>query len=621
MKNKKIIICSITGLILILTIILVIFFMNQEEVVKSDKTIFIYMCGSNLESKKGLASKNIEEILSAKVGNNVNIVIQTGGSKEWKSHGIKSDQIQRYQVIDGKLELVKSLKNSNMGDAKTLKDFLVWGRRKYKSEHYMLVIWDHGGGPIDGAAFDENYDFDALSLLELKSALKDAGLKKKFDIIGFDTCLMATIETADAVQDYAKYMIASQEIEPSGGWDYKTLVESYSNLDNLTKIGKNICDAYMKKCIDNNKGSYPTLSLLDLSYTDEVLHQFDDYVFMINNDISNLKYSYITEVINSVEKFGGGDLYQSSANMIDLLDYLWQTSKYMSYNYVDMYMLFDGKFIKYSVHNENRRASGASFFYPEKYNKKDIETYLKLNVSKNYNKLLQNVFLNTPEKTIELSNKGSKSSDGTFSITLSKKGSKYLNTINYAYMTTDEDNKYHILFIDDNIKKDWNHYIFKSDNHTNTLALNDHRLFYRVVSNTPEFISYIAPIKLNGEKTNLNFVFVKSEEDENKGYYKILGTTKGYDENGMPDNDIIQLKSGDKVQVVNDLLVDNGFIENYGDEFIIDDTGIISEIELDINRYQYIFILSDIFGNEFTSYAATYENKKIINIKKCNLDF
>ena len=55
------------------------------------RTLFIYMCGSNLETKQGLASKNIDELLSADKGD-MNIVIQTGGAKTWRHHNISSSK-------------------------------------------------------------------------------------------------------------------------------------------------------------------------------------------------------------------------------------------------------------------------------------------------------------------------------------------------------------------------------------------------------------------------------------------------------------------------------------------------------------------------------------------------
>ncbi|MCR5235609.1 MAG: hypothetical protein K6E34_00220 [Lachnospiraceae bacterium] len=39
-------------------------------------------------------------------------------------------------------------------------------------------------------------------------------MKGHFDFIGFDACLMATVETAYMLSPYADYMIASEEFEP-----------------------------------------------------------------------------------------------------------------------------------------------------------------------------------------------------------------------------------------------------------------------------------------------------------------------------------------------------------------------------------------------------------------------
>ena len=144
--------------------------------------------------------------------------------------------------------MLESFEQKNMGEAETLTDFLKWGQEKYPTNHNMLILWDHGGGSAKGVCFDENYSFDALTLTELNSALKKAKLKNKYDIIGFDACLMASIETAYTVNDYAKYMIASEEIVPSGGWDYKSVVTAFASGKSEKKIGRQICNSYMQKC-------------------------------------------------------------------------------------------------------------------------------------------------------------------------------------------------------------------------------------------------------------------------------------------------------------------------------------------------------------------------------------
>ncbi len=65
--------------------LLVSVFSRCCKITGGKKTVFIYMCGSNLETKQGLAGKNIDEILSKDFGNDINIVIETGGGMDYKA--------------------------------------------------------------------------------------------------------------------------------------------------------------------------------------------------------------------------------------------------------------------------------------------------------------------------------------------------------------------------------------------------------------------------------------------------------------------------------------------------------------------------------------------------------
>jgi clostripain len=102
----------------------------------------------------------------------------------------------------------------NMGDGKTLADFVKWGREKFPASHYALIIWGHGGG-WKGVSVDYFNSLtltatnDRLHMDELRDALP-AGFQ--FDILGFQSCLMADIEVADQVADRARFMVASQEV-------------------------------------------------------------------------------------------------------------------------------------------------------------------------------------------------------------------------------------------------------------------------------------------------------------------------------------------------------------------------------------------------------------------------
>ena len=69
------------------------------------------------------------------------------------------------------------------------------------------------------------------------------GEKDTFELVGFDACLMSNIETANVVNDYSKYMIASEDLEPEDGWNYEWL-SSLKSESNGEEIGKEIGNRY-----------------------------------------------------------------------------------------------------------------------------------------------------------------------------------------------------------------------------------------------------------------------------------------------------------------------------------------------------------------------------------------
>lgn len=74
----------------------------------SDFTLLVYICGSDLEQKRGAATANIAEMLSADIPDGVNVILQTGGSSKWRNFDIPSDRSNRYAVKNGTLELIES---------------------------------------------------------------------------------------------------------------------------------------------------------------------------------------------------------------------------------------------------------------------------------------------------------------------------------------------------------------------------------------------------------------------------------------------------------------------------------------------------------------------------------
>lgn len=224
-------------------------------------TLLIYMCGSSLESKNGAATEDIAELLRADIPDKVNILIETGGAWKWKNDRISYDKIQRFQVSGGELALLDENRLSSMGDAETLRAFVDWGTETFPAERTALILWDHGGGFLEGICMDELYRDDWLTVGELDEALSGSRFDGKFSFIGFDCCLMANYETALTVSKYADTMIASEGDEPVGGWDYGAVAEAIGKTDFYDAV----LDSFAKANTD--RADY-TLSVIDLSKLD-----------------------------------------------------------------------------------------------------------------------------------------------------------------------------------------------------------------------------------------------------------------------------------------------------------------------------------------------------------------
>ena len=254
-------------------------------------TILVYMVGSDLESGGGFASDDLIEMAAVGSTKNVNVVVETGGSKKWQIAKISNKVNQRWLVQKNDIKLVKTLGNLSMGKQSTLQDFLVWGVKNYPAKKYAVIMWDHGSG-ARGFGYDENNLSDpSLTIKEINGALKAATAtsKQKFELVGFDACLMGNIETATGVKDYASYMVASEELEPGHGWDYTSALQALNKKPTSTgaEFGKAIVDGYKKQAIAQGTDSQITLAVVNLAKVTAVNTALDNFIKKASNDIKN----------------------------------------------------------------------------------------------------------------------------------------------------------------------------------------------------------------------------------------------------------------------------------------------------------------------------------------------
>ncbi len=284
-------------------------------------TVFVYLCGSDLESGAGMASYDLEEMMAVSGSENIRFIVQTGGSSSWELN-VDEDRLQRYEICNGEATLVDEQKNDNMGDGAVLTDFLSWGVEQYPAARMGLIFWNHGSGSINGVCFDE-YTMDSLSLKEIDAALysAQARMTDQFEFIGFDACLMGTAETAAILTTHARYMIGSEDIIPGTGWDYYALgdyLTSHPEADGAA-LGEAICESYFESYENTYAEATVTLSVIDLGKMDALMGAFHSYAKDLYNLTKDEK--ALAEVLRSIERaenYGGNNFSEGYTNMVDM---------------------------------------------------------------------------------------------------------------------------------------------------------------------------------------------------------------------------------------------------------------------------------------------------------------
>lgn len=240
---------------------------------KKDWTFFVYIAADN--DLRGFAARNLQQMAAIGSTLHINIVAHldtriSNKQKITRRYYIEKDKITHMNNNDPATQSMDS------GSAQTLISFCTWGIKNFPANHYALVLWNHGSGIVDPAhgrivnpsslftfnpitnkfELDRSIGFlDFISSLDkqfnergicwddstgnylnnqsLNTALSQICSSSlngnKFDIIGFDACLMSMLEVADIAKQHAHTMIASQELELGPGWRYDSILHPFKN--------------------------------------------------------------------------------------------------------------------------------------------------------------------------------------------------------------------------------------------------------------------------------------------------------------------------------------------------------------------------------------------------------
>ncbi len=240
--------------------------------------------------------ENFHQMAAVGSTNDVNILVEYGRPKQRPGGldaGYSTDyggwsKTLRFHVQRGQQPepgaAIDDLGSTNMGDAKSLAAFVKWARETHPAKHTLLVIWDHGQGwrvDVEGGSAPRtmltggvryvSHDDDSGDKLynrAIQDALGDLLGTERLDVIAFDACLMAMVETAYAFRSLAHVMVGSEELEPGTGWNYRRwlepLVHKHGDVS-PAELGALIVGAMKDEYGDDSK---TTLSSLDLGRVD-----------------------------------------------------------------------------------------------------------------------------------------------------------------------------------------------------------------------------------------------------------------------------------------------------------------------------------------------------------------
>jgi len=271
---------------------------------------------------------------------------------------------------------IADIGEANMGDPATLSSFINWAILNYPAERYFLIFWNHGDGwrltrekgsySINKGVCWDDTDEDVLYMREVKDAINQSIENQlvKFDIVGFDACLMGLLENAYMVRGTETYptesVIFSQLNEYADGWEYDTFIQDFQDNPDLNTLDstKYVIDRYYQR-YKSYGGT--TLSSVDMSYLNQVINDLDTLAANINDEWYML-YNARKSSFKTSDVYG----YDSFIDLKGLLTFL-KKNYYKTENadYVTQLETSLNNFIYYYKNTAGIPANGLNIYFPQ----------------------------------------------------------------------------------------------------------------------------------------------------------------------------------------------------------------------------------------------------------------
>lgn len=611
--------------------------LKQTEVQTEDGSLAVYwyLCGSDLETDGGFATTDLEEMVQVELPENVNVVIQIGGAMEWQNEYMDSSKIQRWLYNSEGLQLLEEQDTANMGDAQTLYEFLAFANENYPADKVAVTFWNHGGGSVNGAAFDEIYDYDSLDLSEMYQAFDAVWPADKenpaLELVGFDTCLMATIDVAAVFQNFAKYLVGSEEVEPGNGWYYTGWLGALAKNPGMSgdSLGIAICNSYYEGCEEVGTEEQTTLSVTDLTKLTPLLEAYEAFGQEALETATEEPgfFAELGRAAAHTENYGGNTREQGYTNMIDLGHFARQTAWMLPSAQSVSDALDDC--IVYRVGGVYRsEATGLSCYYSYNGDVDDFNGYIDMGTGVAFK------YLYAYELTGELAEGGEEylasldiqelpelvtledidwdnapldvDDEGTAYLTLGAEASDLLAGIGFSLFYMDPDNdQMMVLGTDNDIIADWDNGIFYDNFRGVWGAIDGHLVYMELSYEGKDYNLYSVPILLNEEEYNLQVAYDFTDEE-----WYIIGASQGLDDSGMASKELRLLEEGDEITTIWQLSSysgDDDFEMYAAEDLIVTADTSFGEAPLYDGSYAMIFEMWDASGNSAYSDVVTFD--------------
>lgn len=590
---------------------------EKADATGSTWTVLIYMCGGDMESEEAKATECLKEMFELDYPENINVVVETGGSTNWHINGIYPDYLQRFEIQKGGMLLADQQTADNMGNYRTLESFLSWGVRTYPANHYMTVIWDHGGGSMTGAAFDELYNDDCLNLEEISYAISLSGVK--FDIIGFDASLMASLETASSLAQYGDYMIASAEYSPVC-WDYRTALECLMNNPDVSAgdISKVICDAAYAKYEEAGAADIASISVTDLSKISTLSQAFDGLAGVMLTAADGLaNCAHLQRNLEYTHVYGANTIDEGYTNMVDLGNLASIVQENTGTTSDILGQTLDEAVIHVRNGKYHDGASGLGVFYPLDNSCETVEQYMDIATSNNYKKYLRSVVIN-PLSELEddyhsswawldymnemqsLNNYASVNEDEYYELGIDGNMDTVKSVGVDIYRYDKKNEAYVYLGCDEEPDSLWDSGLF-TYNTDKVPMLNGHFATINFVGWGGAYRIYSIPALVNGTQTNIRVAY-----NPDDCTYEVIGTWGGIDSmSGKADRYLKKLKITDRITPI--LRTKEGAYVT-GSSFMAGLGGAkVKEKKLKSGEYLLQYNIKDIYGNNINTSGVLLE--------------